>query len=298
MWELSFQMSRICFSDTRYVAAAATLVLFSVSSPSVADTVLPDAGYSGTVGAAGTDTGGGSTNVTGAGFFTSSLSGPHETVFSQVRLFPSPAPVVSAESSVSVRPVVGCNGCDSYGIATANGDLHYTLELVGPTAPSGTTASVFIQAYGNTFTVPGFPSSADAFFTVDGGVGSPISFEARSVQGNAVSGYQQTFNVASTFQLLVNVPIYVDLQVDTNATTQIYCGANPNCPFAAFASASVDPMFTIDPTLGYSVLLSDGVANAVGAVPEPSTWAMMILGFAGVGFMAYRRKSKPALMAA
>jgi hypothetical protein len=36
----------------------------------------------------------------------------------------------------------------------------------------------------------------------------------------------------------------------------------------------------------------------IGAVPEPSTWAMMILGFAGIGFMAYRRKSKPALMAA
>jgi hypothetical protein len=33
------------------------------------------------------------------------------------------------------------------------------------------------------------------------------------------------------------------------------------------------------------------------AVPEPSTWAMMLLGFAGVGFMAYRRKTKPALMA-
>ena len=37
---------------------------------------------------------------------------------------------------------------------------------------------------------------------------------------------------------------------------------------------------------------------SVTAVPEPSTWAMMILGFAGVGFMAYRRKSKPAMMAA
>jgi hypothetical protein len=36
----------------------------------------------------------------------------------------------------------------------------------------------------------------------------------------------------------------------------------------------------------------------VAAVPEPSTWAMMLLGFAGVGFMAYRRKSKPASMAA
>jgi hypothetical protein len=27
----------------------------------------------------------------------------------------------------------------------------------------------------------------------------------------------------------------------------------------------------------------------VPTVPEPSTWAMMILGFAGIGFMAYRR---------
>jgi hypothetical protein len=34
------------------------------------------------------------------------------------------------------------------------------------------------------------------------------------------------------------------------------------------------------------------------AVPEPSTWAMMILGFAGIGFLAYRRKSKPVVMAA
>jgi hypothetical protein len=31
---------------------------------------------------------------------------------------------------------------------------------------------------------------------------------------------------------------------------------------------------------------------SVAAVPEPSSWAMMILGFAGVGFMAYRRKAK------
>jgi len=33
----------------------------------------------------------------------------------------------------------------------------------------------------------------------------------------------------------------------------------------------------------------------ISAVPEASTWAMMILGFFGVGFMAYRGKSKPSL---
>jgi hypothetical protein len=32
----------------------------------------------------------------------------------------------------------------------------------------------------------------------------------------------------------------------------------------------------------------------VAAVPEPATWAMMVLGFAGMGFLAYRRNSKPA----
>src|SRR2546430_903354 len=35
---------------------------------------------------------------------------------------------------------------------------------------------------------------------------------------------------------------------------------------------------------------------AIAAVPEPSTWAMMILGFFGVGFLAYRRKSSGAAL--
>jgi hypothetical protein len=80
------------------------------------------------------------------------------------------------------------------------------------------------------------------------------------------------------------------------------------------------PSLDFGQTLSYSLQNGDGWTfnvNAVGtngltdnfsgitthvalssAVPEPSTWAMMILGFVGVGFMAYRRKSKPALMAA
>jgi hypothetical protein len=33
-----------------------------------------------------------------------------------------------------------------------------------------------------------------------------------------------------------------------------------------------------------------GQLEAVSAVPEPSTWAMMIIGFLGLGWMAYRRR--------
>jgi PEP-CTERM motif-containing protein len=37
---------------------------------------------------------------------------------------------------------------------------------------------------------------------------------------------------------------------------------------------------------------------AIAAVPEASTWAMMIVGFAGVGLMAYRRRNQAALLTA
>jgi len=54
---------------------------------------------------------------------------------------------------------------------------------------------------------------------------------------------------------------------------------------------------TVDNTGSFQVSVT-GSTFVAGAVPEPSTWAMMVLGFAGIGFMAYRRKSKPVRTAA
>ncbi|MCG2633008.1 PEPxxWA-CTERM sorting domain-containing protein, partial [Bradyrhizobium sp. WYCCWR 13023] len=38
--------------------------------------------------------------------------------------------------------------------------------------------------------------------------------------------------------------------------------------------------------------LADSVTVQIDAVPEPSTWAMMILGFCGLGFIARYRRNK------
>ncbi|GGI33444.1 hypothetical protein GCM10010987_74420 [Bradyrhizobium guangdongense] len=53
-----------------------------------------------------------------------------------------------------------------------------------------------------------------------------------------------------------------------------------------------------NPVAFITALTFEGAGNFTGtmtpvtaAVPEPSTWAMMILGFCGVGFMAYRRRN-------
>jgi hypothetical protein len=40
------------------------------------------------------------------------------------------------------------------------------------------------------------------------------------------------------------------------------------------------------------------VGESVSAVPEPSTWAMMLLGFAGLGFMAYRGRNNGSMLRA
>ena len=38
--------------------------------------------------------------------------------------------------------------------------------------------------------------------------------------------------------------------------------------------------------------------GSISGVPEPSTWAMMLLGFAGLGFAGYRASRKAALSGA
>ena len=47
----------------------------------------------------------------------------------------------------------------------------------------------------------------------------------------------------------------------------------------------------IDLTInGFGTFVIGGV---VEAVPEPSTWALMLLGFAGLGYAGYRRTREP-----
>lgn len=48
----------------------------------------------------------------------------------------------------------------------------------------------------------------------------------------------------------------------------------------------------------FCISSSGASCGSISAVPEPSTWAMMILGFCGLGYMAYRRRNNHALYAA
>jgi len=68
--------------------------------------------------------------------------------------------------------------------------------------------------------------------------------------------------------------------------------------FFFFNPTASEPGLSFTFTPSRETTTAGTVSSEVAAVPEPSTWAMMILGFFGVGFMAYRRKAKSAFMAA
>lgn len=61
-----------------------------------------------------------------------------------------------------------------------------------------------------------------------------------------------------------------------------------------FSGGTIDygRVVTTTDFLGYS-----NFSGTISAVPEPSTWLMMVLSFAGLGLMACRRRSKPASIA-
>jgi hypothetical protein len=64
-------------------------------------------------------------------------------------------------------------------------------------------------------------------------------------------------------------------------------------PYYAITQQSSNPGGTLG---GSYVALTEFAIST--AVPEPSTWAMMILGFFGVGYMTYRRKQRLSVRAA
>jgi hypothetical protein len=81
-------------------------------------------------------------------------------------------------------------------------------------------------------------------------------------------------------------------------STGFHYWCNSGGPTACLLGKSDVPQFWQDPSAQIFPAEGTQIIATVAAVPEVSTWAMMILGFAGVGFMAYGRKSKPALMVA
>ncbi len=131
----------------------------------------------------------------------------------------------------------------------------------------------------------GFPISGANFLAFDDGsatfnftkASNSFGFYTTGVQTEFTSTFTATFNDGASETL--NIPINV----------------NGGASYFGFTDTSSFTSVTIT-NISYDAWAVDNVSfNA--AVPETSTWAMMLAGFAGIGFLGYRR-NKVATLAA
>lgn len=160
----------------------------------------------------------------------------------------------------------------------------FVYTLLQTTGSFGSTAGVFANVYfGNSSgSTIGFEiTNGDVF--QPGGVGPfPLAYTfATNGDGTGITGVE--FAVPES---VFEGPI---------GSTGINAGLHPGDQLRLRISQS----------FGYTAVGGDatgpdrlGLVTLSGAVPEPSTWAMMILGFCGVGLIAYRRRNQSAFLSA
>jgi PEP-CTERM motif len=153
---------------------------------------------------------------------------------------------------------------DGYGGITWGGDWTVYSEVQSPYTPESPPARVY------TF-------DADASF----------SFSAPEVfDGAYFSGEDDALVTFNLYDGATEVWTSTTL---TPSSTPTFLASGYNGLVTRVVVASTEPDFYV----------MDNVTYGTGtATPEPATWAMMLLGFAGLGFAAYRRTRKPVSIAA
>jgi hypothetical protein len=169
----------------------------------------------------------------------------------------------------------------------ADGAVSYSAVVDGPGGSLSIPVDLTYHITANV-TGPLGTSLAGAyvdFSYIGGGLSSPVLQEDGGVDN--ITG---TISTSET----VGIPFFVILY----GTVHAYDGGQSNLiidPLLSIDSsfATTDPNYLND----YTISLSPGVGNAVGGVPEPVSWVIMILGIGGIG-AALRRRRALARMAA
>ena len=178
----------------------------------------------------------------------------------------------------SVFACANAVGIDAY--VSSSISLQYSFEVFGPSGIVPASVPVTINSTLSTSGVSLDGATWNSYATAS------LNSKMISISGSNLVG-SSTLILEKTFNLETATPYSISLYASVSAQS------------AVIGQAANDVVASVDPTLsvpeGFSVVFSDGIASAV---PEPSTWAMTILGFIGLGFMAYRRKYQTALSAA
>jgi hypothetical protein len=192
---------------------------------------------------------------------------------------------LAAATPAFAAPIVLYNtGVDGSGTPLANGaiDTHYSTDAKTPGSPFVYSNSAYVNVSDAKF----IAIQADGGYTKSTNIFAQ-SFFLSDITSAMVSGFFATDNSGS-----------VSLNGISGATSGSYTSLTPFSFTSGFVVGLNTLNFTLQDSGPPSAILVSGItgsAGGVGAVPEPATWGMMILGFGAVGGVLRRRRNKVAV---
>lgn len=186
---------------------------------------------------------------------------------------------------------------------TALADTMMTGSLVFPPGNSTNWYDPANIDNNNTFQPPGSSNTISPTVTLAGGTTATFGYQDAANQITAVFTPGQLV-IEDIFD-----PLHLGIE-GSDGWTQTFTASTMGF-FAGWklSSSNFDPAFS-KVTLTSTTLTVTWDGNVTGdqfdatfttsvpSVPETSTWGMLLIGFTGVGFVAYRRKNKTALQTA
>ncbi|MBC9878580.1 PEP-CTERM sorting domain-containing protein [Bradyrhizobium sp. INPA01-394B] len=160
----------------------------------------------------------------------------------------------------------GGGGTFSFSYTTANGP-----DFTHSWTTSGVAGGHNVLQFGGTGG-QGFGGGGSNLVDIGGIFTVEVFIQGKWTPGTATGDVYLT-NIASGYNIVSDFEYNSSLDATVfSASTGSYDGTNPSIAFNL-------------------------VGDQVSAVPEPSTWAMMVIGFCGVGFMTYHRRRQAPLAA-
>jgi hypothetical protein len=203
-------------------------------------------------------------------------------------------------SPASAAVVSYANSASYFAATASNTTLDFNSDTLFQATTYAKDGATFTQPAGRLFTrTPAHYSAfglTSNYLNINNGPGgltitfaAPVNAFALEVGSlfnwGGASTPQIDFTFASQTQSFV-LPNYLY----QTANTLSFVGFSSDTPFSTIIIS--------DPTRGLVIDSFSFASPLTSAVPEPATWAMMIFGFCGLGFMTYRRKNRIAPLSA
>ena len=130
---------------------------------------------------------------------------------------------------------------------------------------------------------------------------TPYEAVSQTIATTPGATYQLTFDLGSAIQWGIQDGVTVSAGATSETFTSTNDGTSTNSwesEVLDFTASGTSTLITLAGASGSQYIGIDNVSilgTSVPGTPEPSTWAMMLLGFAGLGFMGWRSRKTAAI---